>query len=114
MQMPSFLAMRTVVVSRAPSSPASASGARTRPTALTADNVVRKRRRLCIIGIKVSCQHSRLQLAFDFVQETPICTFGDDFLWGRFDQPGLMQPQRVETQRVLGVVVAPLVVEIFA
>src|SRR5712664_2519593 len=53
---------------------------------------------------------SRLQLAFELVQETPIGAVGDDLLRARFDQTDLAQAQRVEAHGVLGVVLPPFVV----
>src|SRR5215471_9652190 len=74
--------MRTVVISGAPSA-ASARRARTRPVTLANERaVVRKRRRVCVIGIGnlPFLLRSRLQLAFDLVQKAPIGAFGDDLL----------------------------------
>src|SRR2546430_1434081 len=111
--MPGSRTSRTAVVSSSPSA-ARTCGARTRAPAPATDRVVRNWRRVYIIGIGVPPWSLCLELAFELVEKPPIGTFGDDFLWDRFDQPGLMQPQCVEAQRVLGVVVAPLVIEIFA
>jgi len=33
---------------------------------------------------------SRLQLAFELVQETPIRAVGEDLLWGRLDEAGFV------------------------
>src|SRR5438552_889736 len=110
-QMAGILGRRTVVVSRAPSA-ASARGARMRPAAPTNERVVRKRRRVCVFGIGnlPVLLRSRFQLAFELVQETPICAVGDDLLRARLDHAGFMQSQRVEPEAILGVVFAPFVV----
>jgi hypothetical protein len=57
---------------------------------------------------------SRLHLALQFVQKAPIGGFGDDLLRARFDQPDLMQPQRVKSKAILSVIFAPFVVAVFA
>ena len=55
-----------------------------------------------------------LQLALQFVQKAPIGVFGDELLWVGLDQTGLVQPQCIEAERVLGIQVAPNVVTDFA
>src|SRR5437870_1284235 len=55
---------------------------------------------------------SRLQFAPQLVQKPPVGAVGDDLLRARFDQPDLMQPQRIEAQRVLGIVLPPFVVRV--
>src|SRR5262249_31077647 len=55
-----------------------------------------------------------LQLALQFVQKAPIGVFGDELLWVGLDQTGLVQPQCIEAERVLGIQVAPTVVTDFA
>src|SRR6516225_1278545 len=57
---------------------------------------------------------SRLQLVFEFIEKMPIGVFGDQLLWVGIDQTGLVQPQCVEADRVLGIQVAPNVVTDFA
>src|SRR6516162_6149609 len=52
---------------------------------------------------------SRLQLAFDFVQKAPVGTLSDDLLRARLDEACVAEAQRVEPDRVLGVVFAPFV-----
>src|SRR4029077_11624081 len=85
-QMAGILGRRTVVVSRSPSA-ASARGARMRPAAPANEIVVRKQRRVCVvdIGSLPLLQRSRLQLAFELVEEAPICAVGDDLLRARLD-----------------------------
>src|SRR5215467_8578380 len=56
---------------------------------------------------------SRLQLAFDLVQEVPIGVLHDQLFGGGLDQTGLVQSQCVEAERVLGIKVAPNVVTDF-
>src|SRR5271155_392702 len=111
MQMPgAFPGRRTEVVSRAPSA-ASTRGARTRPAAPATDRLARKRRRVWMIGIgNLLFWRSRLQLAFELVQEAPIGVFGDDLLRRRFDKAHIAQAQRIEADRVLGIVFPPSVV----
>src|SRR5467141_3238350 len=57
---------------------------------------------------------SRLQLAFELVQEAPIGVVGDDLLRARFDKAHVAQAQCIEADRVLGVVVPPFVVRVLA
>src|SRR5215472_86356 len=102
-----FFAKRTLVVSSAPSA-ASTGGARRRPAALAIDKVDRNRRLVCLVGITNASL--RLQLAFELVEKAPIGSIGDDLLRARFNETRLAHPQRVEPQRVLGVVFAPFVV----
>ena len=52
----------------------------------------------------------RLQLAFDLVEKTPVGAPSDDLLWGRFDQSCLVHTEGVKSQRIFGVVVAPVLV----
>src|SRR6266446_3278394 len=61
-------------------------------------------------GMTMWSWRSRLQLAFELVQEVPIRAVGDDLLRARLDHSGFMQAQRVEADRVLGVVLAPIIV----
>src|SRR5215831_8955364 len=110
MQMPGRSAMRTVVVSR-PGSPASAGRASTRVAAPANERVVRKRRRVCIVAIGASRGwRSRLQFAFELVQEPPFRAIGDDLLRGRLDEAHFVEPQRIIADRILGIVFAPFVV----
>src|SRR5262252_818001 len=99
----------TVVVSGGRST-ASACLKRTSPAAPASDTVVRKRRRVGIIVMASLASRSRLQLAFELVEEAPIRALGDDLVGARLDQTGLMQTERIEPQRVFGVVFAPLLV----
>src|SRR2546421_2278474 len=62
------------------------------------------------LGMTMWGWRSHLQLAFEFRQEPPIRTVGDDFLRVRLDQSGFVQAQGIEPERVLGVVVPPPVV----
>src|ERR1700719_3444861 len=99
------------VVSRAPSAPCTA-GAPRKPAAPANERVVRKRRRVCIIVIPIlpAFYGSRLQLAFELVEEAPVGALGDDLLRGRLDEPGVAHAQRVEPDRVLWVVLPPSIV----
>src|SRR5947208_2776015 len=98
---------RTEVVSRAPSA-ASARGARMRPAAPANESVVRKRRRVWVIGIGILLSLKlRLQLAFDLVQKAPVGAVSDDLLRTAFDHAELVHPQRVKANRVFGVVFPP-------
>src|SRR4029077_13471950 len=54
--------------------------------------------------------HSRLQVAFELVQEAPIRALGDDLLWARLYEAHIAHAQGVEPQRILGVVLAPFVI----
>src|SRR5262249_7881785 len=53
---------------------------------------------------------SRLQLAFELVEEAPIRAVGDDLLRTRLDEPQFVKTQRVIPERILGVVFAPFIV----
>src|SRR4029077_1844536 len=87
---------RTVVVSSAPSA-AGTGGARRRTVPPAIDTVARKRRRGWVITIgSLSLPRSRLQLAFELVQETPIGAVGDDLVRARLDHAGLVQAQRIK------------------
>src|SRR5215472_2819019 len=105
------LESRTAVVSSAGSAAHTRRGGSTLAAPASAA-MVRKRRRVCIVVIgslpKSVC--SRLQFAFERVEEAPIRTFGDDLLRARLDEAGFPQPQRVEPEGILGVVFAPFVV----
>ena len=60
------------------------------------------RREWKLIG-RSSSESSRLQLALEFVEEAPIRVLGDQRLRARLNQADFVQPQCVETQRVLRV-----------
>src|SRR6516162_10149879 len=114
MQIAGLCRKRTAVVSRAPSK-ANACGASARAEVpAIARALVRKRRRVSLIGIlktSLCFRRSRLQLAFQLVEEAPIRTLGDDLLRGGLDYAGLAQQQRKEAHGVLGVIIAPFVVD---
>src|SRR2546422_11251310 len=108
---------RTVVVSGCASS-ANEFRAPMRPAAPTDESVERKRRRVCIICMmphllrralrrNVRTSSSSLQLALELVEKAPIGPLRDDFVWAGLDHSGFAQPQRVEAQGILGVVIAP-------
>src|SRR5262249_27443522 len=74
----------------------------------------RKSRRPCFARrvareTRVGTRCSRLQLALELVQKTPIRAVGDDLLRSRFDQADVAQAQSIVPDRVLGVVFAPFV-----
>jgi hypothetical protein len=58
----------------------------------------------------VESRCSRLQLAFELVEKAPIGVFRDDLLRRFFDCAVFAQAQRIEADRVLGIVVTPFVV----
>src|SRR5271165_892322 len=109
--MPWFFTTRIAVVSSGASAPSARSGRR-KPVAPANATPPRKRRRVCIIAIGnlPSRWRSRLQLAFELVQEPPIRPIGDDLLRAGLDHPGFVQAQRVEPESVLVIVLAPFVV----
>jgi hypothetical protein len=49
----------------------------------------------------------RLQLTFQLVEETPVGALGDERVRARLDHADLVQPERIEPERVLGIVLAP-------
>src|SRR5436853_7410049 len=53
---------------------------------------------------------STLQLALELIEETPVRAVRDDLCRSGFDHAGFAQPQGIEADRVLGIVLAPLVV----
>src|ERR1700730_9351788 len=109
MQMLRSFTSLTVVVSSG-ASVANAGGARMRPAAPASERVARKRRRVCIVGIgNLPFFRSRLQLAFELVEETLIGFFSDDLLRIRLDQARFIQPQRAKPHRVFGIVLPPFV-----
>ena len=59
---------------------------------------------------RVSTQCSRLQFAFELVEEAPIGIFCDNLLWSRLYHADFVQTQGVEADCVLGVVFAPFIV----
>src|SRR6516162_1736048 len=109
-QMTRELLRRTEVVSSDPSA-ASAGGRRARAAAPASDRVARKRRRVRVIGTPPWLR-SRLQLAFELVQKPPVGAVGDDALGVTLDHAEFVQPQRVKTHAVLGIVFAPLAVRV--
>src|SRR6266852_28006 len=111
MQMAGIRISRTEVVSRGPSS-ASARGARTRPATPANERVLRKRRRVCVIGIGIFPSLQRLppQLAFQLAQKAPVRAVGDDLLRARLYEAHIAHAQGIEPQRILGVVLSPFVI----
>src|SRR6516225_9563811 len=89
-QISGVLARRTAVVSSGPSAAGARGEWRSRPMA-PRDNVVRKRRLVCMIGIGnlPFSPPSRLQLALELVEKPPISIVGDDLLGPQFDQARL-------------------------
>ena len=53
---------------------------------------------------------SSLQLAFELVQKTPVRVLGDDLLRARLDEPQFAEPQGLEADRILVIVLSPFVV----
>src|SRR6516164_6761980 len=106
-QISGILAKRTVVVSRRASA-ASTPGAASAPAPANpiADST---RRRLSVIGIVNSFPPSRLQLAFDLVEEMPVGAVGDDLLRARFDEARFAEAKGVPPDRVFGVIFPPAV-----
>src|SRR6516162_506935 len=101
-----FFAKRTVVVS-SPPPPASTCRARTSPAPARA-KLISNRRRVCnSIGI---LRRSRLEFAFDLIQEPPVRALRDDLVGSGFDQTDLVQAQRIEPRGVFGIVFPPPVV----
>src|SRR5580704_265922 len=56
---------------------------------------------------------STFQLAFKLVEEAPIRAVCQNLVGGRPDQAGLAQPQRIESDSVIGIVVPPSCVRDF-
>src|SRR5512145_1702252 len=50
------------------------------------------------------------QLLFELVQKAPVGALGDDLLRRRLDHADLVEPERVEADGVLGIIVAPAVI----
>src|ERR1700756_2678672 len=42
----------------------------------------------------------RLEFAFDLVEDPPVRVLGDELLWPRLDHARLVQPERIEAERV--------------
>src|SRR5215468_2178253 len=61
-------------------------------------------------GSSASKASSRLQLAFELVQEVPIRALGNDLLRARLYHVDFAQAQGIEADRVLRIVFAPFVV----
>src|SRR5882724_835262 len=108
--MPGAFGRRTVVVSSLPSAACACHG-ETKSSAPAEIMAVRKRRRVCLIGIETSYPRgSRLQLAFELVEEAPIGAVGDDLLRARLDEPHFVQPKRIIPETILGIVFVPFIV----
>src|SRR5215468_638328 len=99
-----------VVVSSGSSTALTRGAAITPATPAAASPLIK--RRLAIIAIRdlPARWASRLQLAFEFVEEAPFCAVGNDLLRVRFDHADFVQAQGVEPDRVLGVKFPPFVV----
>src|SRR6516162_6225143 len=108
---------RTVVVSGGGSA-ANELGPAKRHAAPADESAARKRRRLCVNfmlasvplesgPVNTSPASSSLQLALELVEEAPVGALRDDLTGRRLDHARLVQSQRVEPDRVLGIVVAP-------
>ena len=108
---PGTFTTRTVVVSRAPSAAATRGTCR-RPAAPANARLLMKP------ASGLDDRHwkppfslaSRLQLAFELVEEAPIGVIGDNLVGIRLDQSGVVHAQGIESDSVLGVVVTPFVV----
>src|SRR5262249_53728296 len=90
-----------------------------RPAAPADETVVRNRRRLCVMCMRTSLEILRegncapslsLELALELVEEAPVGCVGDHFVGREFDHAGFAQPQRIEANRILGIIVTPFVV----
>src|SRR5215470_17734468 len=53
---------------------------------------------------------SSFQLSFELIEEAPIGAIGNDRLRARLDHSGLAQPKRIESHRILGVIISPFAV----
>src|SRR6516164_10428774 len=58
---------------------------------------------------RASSRCSRFQLAFELVEKMPIGAVGNNLLRGRLNEARVAQAQRIEPQRVFGVILAPSV-----
>src|SRR6516165_7385597 len=89
-----------------------------RPAAPADETAVRNRRRLCVMCMRTSLESSAraiapsssLELALELVEEAPVGCVGDHFVGREFDHAGFAQPQRIEANRILGIIVTPFVV----
>ena len=61
-------------------------------------------------NIPVSGTPLALQLLFQFIEEAPVRTLGNELLGTALYYPGLVQAQGVEAHRILGVILAPHIV----
>src|SRR5687768_13410038 len=118
MQMPGILASRIVVISGGASSANDRRVPRT-PAAPAAVRLASKSRRLWMIcttfisslqfrSIRARAACSRLEFALQLVEEAPVSAVGDEGVRARFDHADLVEPQREEPQRILGVELAPI------
>src|SRR5215471_4809964 len=91
----------------------------TRHAAPADESAARKRRRLCVNftlasvplesgAVNTSPASSSLQLPLELVEEAPVGALRDDLTGRRLDHARLVQSQRVEPDRVLGIVLSPL------
>src|SRR5437763_3774862 len=78
--------------------------------ALADDKAVRNCRLFFICIVTHLSGPSCLQLAFKLIQKAPVRSFGNDLAGCGLDHASFAQPQRVETQSILGIVLAPFVV----
>src|SRR4029434_8381884 len=62
-----------------------------------------------VIGRIASCPLS-LQLLLECVEEAPVGALGDDLLGRALDQADLVQAQRIEAHRVLGIILPPAII----
>jgi hypothetical protein len=53
------------------------------------------------------CTPLSLQLLLQLVQEAPLRALSDDLLGGALDHPCFVQAERIKTDRVFGIVLAP-------
>src|ERR1700733_5338764 len=120
MQMPGSRSRRIVVISgggsaaSVPPPPRLAAPSPPRPAAHAQATLVTKRRRLCVVAmgsLPSSFRNSDLQLAFEFVEKTPVRMLGDDCLRDGLGEARLIQPKCVPAHRVFGVIVPPCPVE---
>src|SRR5690348_13410179 len=94
------LPSRTLVVSSGGSATHAPRSGRV-PAAPARAVMVKKRRRVCVVGIgKLPFPRLRLQLTFELVEETPVGALGNDVLGVGLDHAQLVQTQCVEADRV--------------
>src|SRR6516165_7008890 len=67
-------------------------------------------RALTFLQIAGITSGSRLQLAFELVEEAPIRAVGNNLVGARLDHTSFVQPQRIEPKCIFGIVLAPFVV----